>query len=66
MDDPSKLSQYARVNDRPAEEYLMPAGGGSGGAVGRYWKWDKGRWGNGGKVLDVVDALTKVKTVLRS
>jgi hypothetical protein len=24
------------------------------------WKWDRGRWGDGGKVIEVVEALTKV------
>ncbi|WWD16470.1 hypothetical protein CI109_100896 [Kwoniella shandongensis] len=50
-DDASKLAQHARVNDRPAEEYLLGGGGG--------FRWDKGRWGSGGKVLEVVEALTK-------
>jgi V-type H+-transporting ATPase subunit C len=48
-----KLSQHARVNDRDADAYLMGTAGGG-------WKWDKGRWGEGGKVGEVVDALTKV------
>ncbi|KAK4689915.1 V-type H+-transporting ATPase subunit C, partial [Tremellales sp. Uapishka_1] len=47
-DDPEKLAQHARVNDRPVEEYVFGNRG-----------WDKGRWGEGGKVGDVVDALTK-------
>ncbi|WVR03777.1 hypothetical protein IAU60_000772 [Kwoniella sp. DSM 27419] len=50
-DDQSKVAQHARVNDRPAEEYLLGGGGG--------FRWDKGRWGSGGKVADVVEALTK-------
>ena len=44
-----KLSQHARINDRPVDEALMQ------------WKWDRGRWGDGGKVGDVVEALTKVR-----
>jgi V-type H+-transporting ATPase subunit C len=47
-----KLSQHARINDRPVEEALMQ------------WKWDRGRWGDGGKVGEVVEALTKVSSRL--
>lgn len=47
-----KMAQHARVNDRPAEEYLMAGGDG--------FKWDKGRWGEGGKVTEVVGALSRV------
>lgn len=47
-----KMAQHARVNDRPAEEYLMAGGDG--------FKWDKGRWGEGGKVTEVVEALSRV------
>lgn len=50
--DNGKIAQHARVNDRPAEEYLMAGGEG--------FKWDKGRWGEGGKVTEVVEALSKV------
>ncbi|WWC60366.1 uncharacterized protein I303_102937 [Kwoniella dejecticola CBS 10117] len=50
-EDSAKVAQHARVNDRPAEEYLLGGGGG--------FRWDKGRWGSGGKVLEVVEALTK-------
>ncbi|KAK6907408.1 V-type H+-transporting ATPase subunit C [Kwoniella mangroviensis CBS 10435] len=50
-DDSAKVAQHARVNDRPAEEFLLGGGGG--------FRWDKGRWGSGGKVLEVVEALTK-------
>ncbi|EIW68972.1 hypothetical protein TREMEDRAFT_39301 [Tremella mesenterica DSM 1558] len=56
--DDGKLSQHARVNDRPAEEWLMPSNG--------FWRWDKGRWGVGGKVGDVVDALTKEMNTIES
>jgi hypothetical protein len=28
------------------------------------WKWDRGRWGDGGKVGEVVEALTKVSSRL--
>lgn len=53
LDDQSKLSQHARVNDQSAETYLLPDNNSG-------WKWDAGRWGSGGKVAEVVDALTKV------
>jgi len=59
LDDPSKLAQHARVNDRSAEEYLIT--GNRGG-----WRWDAGRWGSGGKVGDVVAALTQVRHLLQS
>jgi hypothetical protein len=42
------------VNDRPLEEYIFPANW-------QGWKWDKARWGDGGKVADVIEALTKVR-----
>jgi len=48
LTDDGKLSQHARINDRPVEEALMQ------------WKWDRGRWGDGGKVGEVLEALTKV------
>lgn len=48
LTDDGKLSQHARINDRPVEEALMQ------------WRWDRGRWGDGGKVGEVVEALTKV------
>jgi len=53
VDDQSKVGQYARVNDISAEDYLIPGDS-------RGWTWDAGRWGSGGKVADVVDALQKV------
>ncbi|KAL7424719.1 Vacuolar ATP synthase subunit C [Cryptotrichosporon argae] len=53
-DDKTRLAQHARVNDRPADDYLVPDAGGSTG-----WRWDRSRWGEGGKVSDVVDALSK-------
>ena len=28
------------------------------------WKWDRGRWGDGGKVGEVVEALTKVRHLI--
>lgn len=59
VEDPEKsLSQHARVNDRSAEEYLIP---GKQGGSASGWRWDQGRWGSGGKVGEVVDALTKVR-----
>ncbi|WWC87946.1 uncharacterized protein L201_002846 [Kwoniella dendrophila CBS 6074] len=57
-DDSTKLAQHARVNDRPAEEFLLGGGGG--------FRWDKSRWGSGGKVLEVVDALTKEMNSIES
>ncbi|WRT65749.1 uncharacterized protein IL334_002697 [Kwoniella shivajii] len=57
-EDSAKLAQHARVNDRPAEEFLLGGGGG--------FRWDKGRWGSGGKVLEVVDALTKEMNAIDS
>lgn len=48
LTDDGRLSQHARINDRPVDEALMQ------------WKWDRGRWGEGGKVAEVIDALTKV------
>lgn len=49
-------SPLCQVNDKPAEQYLLPSPGTSEG-----WKWDRSRWGTGGKVLDVVEALNKVR-----
>jgi V-type H+-transporting ATPase subunit C len=49
LTDDGRLSQHARINDRPVDEALMQ------------WKWDRGRWGEGGKVAEVIDALTKVR-----
>ncbi|WVQ78786.1 hypothetical protein IAT38_000877 [Cryptococcus sp. DSM 104549] len=57
-EDPSKLAQHARVNDRPAEEYLLNGGAG--------FKWEKGRWGEGGKVGEVVEALSKEMNSIES
>ncbi|WVN90701.1 uncharacterized protein L203_105943 [Cryptococcus depauperatus CBS 7841] len=54
----SKVQQHARVNDRPAEEYVM--GGGKG------FKWDKGRWGEGSKVGDVLEMLTSEMNTIES
>ncbi|KAL7414563.1 hypothetical protein BDY24DRAFT_369703 [Mrakia frigida] len=51
-DDPQKLELHTRVNDRPLEEYLFPSDGSG-------WKWDRGRWGEAGKVTDVLEALMK-------
>jgi V-type H+-transporting ATPase subunit C len=53
VEDPSQLPQHARVNDQAAEKYLIP------GTI-QGWRWDTGRWGSGGKVGEIVDALTKV------
>lgn len=53
-DETGKLSLHARVNDRSAEEYLMPEN--------TLWNWDKRRWGSAGKVADVVEALTQVSS----
>ena len=52
LTDDGKLSQHARINDRSVEEALMQ------------WKWDRGRWGDGGKVGEVVEALTKVRHLI--
>jgi V-type H+-transporting ATPase subunit C len=54
-DDKTRLAQHARVNDRSAEEYLLPDPRGSGS-----WHWDKGRWGQGGKIVDVLATLVQV------
>ncbi|GMK55598.1 hypothetical protein CspeluHIS016_0206540 [Cutaneotrichosporon spelunceum] len=51
-DDKSRLAQHARVNDRPVEEYLMPDPHGP-----TPWRWDKGRWGEDGKIGDVLASL---------
>ncbi|WVQ74670.1 hypothetical protein IAR50_004274 [Cryptococcus sp. DSM 104548] len=51
-DEPSKLAQHARINELPVEEYLL-GGGGEG------FKWDRSRWGQEGKVDEVVGALKK-------
>lgn len=59
-DDKARLAQHARVNDRPVEEYLLPDHGN-----GR-WRWDKGRWGDGGKVNDVVGALVSEMNTIES
>lgn len=40
------------MNDRPLEEYIFPSDGSG-------WKWDRGRWGDSGKVADVLEALIK-------
>ncbi|GHJ84312.1 hypothetical protein NliqN6_0714 [Naganishia liquefaciens] len=56
-DDKQKLQSYATVNDKPAEDYVLPTPGSSQG-----WKWDRSRWGSGGKVPDVVEALNKEMT----
>jgi V-type H+-transporting ATPase subunit C len=62
VSDPRELTQHTRVNDRPAEEYVLPIGpnGSIADAGGGLWRWDAGRWGNGGKVGDVLEALTTV------
>lgn len=62
VSDPRELSQHARVNDRPAEEYVLPAGPGGSriAAGGGLWRWDAGRWGSGRKVGEVLEALTTV------
>jgi len=51
-----KLESYARVNDLPPTSYLIPHSGSN----DQGWKWDTARWGNDGKVTEVVDALVKV------
>lgn len=50
-----KLEQYLRIDERSADDYLIPLPG----APQPGWRWDKSRWGTGGKVQDVVDALAK-------
>ena len=55
------MQQHVRVNDRPVEEYLIPDPQGSGS-----WRWDKGRWGEGGKVVDVIAALQSVSSLPRT
>jgi V-type H+-transporting ATPase subunit C len=52
-----KLESYARVNDLPPTSYLIPHSGSN----EQGWKWDTARWGNDGKVTDVVDSLVKVR-----
>lgn len=65
LDDPAKqLPQYARINELPADDYVLPGGDGGAGSVAGFWRWDKGRWGSGGKVGDVVEALTQVSLSL--
>lgn len=54
-EDATRVAQHARVNDRPAEEYVLPDPNGNGS-----WQWDKRRWGDGGKVADVIEALVQV------
>ncbi|BEI92838.1 uncharacterized protein CcaverHIS019_0504660 [Cutaneotrichosporon cavernicola] len=51
-EDKARLAQHARVNDRPVEEYLLPDAQGP-----STWRWDKGRWGEDGKVGDVMASL---------
>ncbi|KAL1406367.1 Vacuolar ATP synthase subunit C [Vanrija albida] len=53
-EDATRVAQHARVNDRPAEEYVLPDPNGNGS-----WQWDKRRWGDGGKVVDVIEALVQ-------
>ncbi|WOO83896.1 V-type proton ATPase subunit C [Vanrija pseudolonga] len=53
-EDATRVAQHARVNDRPAEEYVLPDPNGNGS-----WQWDKRRWGDGGKVADVIEALVQ-------
>ncbi|TXT12884.1 hypothetical protein VHUM_01285 [Vanrija humicola] len=53
-EDATRVAQHARVNDRPADEYVLPDPNGNGS-----WQWDKRRWGDGGKVADVIDALVQ-------
>ncbi|KAJ9122050.1 hypothetical protein QFC24_004277 [Naganishia onofrii] len=53
-DDKQKMRSYTTVNDQPVDRYVIPSPGSSQG-----WKWDRSRWGSGGKVLDVVEALNK-------
>lgn len=60
-DDKARLAQHARVNDRPVEEYLFPDVHGP-----AQWRWDKGRWGDDGKVLDVVGALVQEMNTVES
>ncbi|RSH94719.1 Vacuolar ATP synthase subunit C [Saitozyma podzolica] len=55
LNDPSQLSQHARVNDRPAEEFVIPSAAGGAG----YWRWDRGRWGEGRKVGEVLEDLAR-------
>jgi hypothetical protein len=44
------------VNDRPAEEFVIPSAAGGAG----YWRWDRGRWGEGRKVGEVIEDLARV------
>ncbi|EKD03439.1 hypothetical protein A1Q2_02246 [Trichosporon asahii var. asahii CBS 8904] len=60
-DDKDRMQQHVRVNDRPVEEYLIPDPQGSGS-----WRWDKGRWGEGGKVVDVIAALQSEMNTIES
>jgi V-type H+-transporting ATPase subunit C len=57
VDDQSKVAQYARVNAIAAEDYLITGDS-------RGWTWDAGRWGSGGKIGEVVDALQKASPPL--
>jgi V-type H+-transporting ATPase subunit C len=52
--DKDKLESYARINDLPPTQYLIPHSGARQG-----WTWDAARWGQDGKVTDVVEALVK-------
>ena len=52
--DKDKLESYARINDLPPTQYLIPHSGAREG-----WTWDAARWGQDGKVTDVVEALVK-------
>ncbi|KAG7529029.1 hypothetical protein FFLO_05822 [Filobasidium floriforme] len=52
--DQDKLESYARINDLPPTQYLIPHSGARQG-----WTWDAARWGQDGKVIDVVEALVK-------
>jgi V-type H+-transporting ATPase subunit C len=49
--DGERLASHARINDRPVEEWAMQ------------FRWDRGRWGEGGKVGDVVGALNQVSGI---
>lgn len=60
-DDKARLAQHARVNDRTAEEYLLPDPNGTGS-----WHWDKGRWGEGRKITEVVDQLVQEMSAIES
>lgn len=51
LTDDQRLASHARINDRPVDEWVMQ------------FRWDRGRWGEGGKVGDVVGALNQVGSV---